>query len=257
MKAKKTKVKSRAKAEKERKNKRPERQKERDEWLQRRAKRREEREKSRAESGEPVKVKAKRDLRTHHGAEQVDAAILKLLGKSHRSKKAVGKGKQGVVNKKKVDTLQGTVGTGWKPGTREEAGEGWQQERKLKQKAEAEKSKKKKKTSKLTKTSGIPQAVPIVDEVGPHYADDGVHCRSGDGAVELGWPLKPDYALPSSCEEPPELASPLPDRSPLDPEAFCMKFFQVIKIVIKNNLVSLSLFTAKTSLVHCLHSCLS
>ena len=227
MKAKKTKVKSRAKAEKERKNKRPERQKERDEWLQRRAKRREERQKSRAESGEPVKVKAKRDLRTHHGAEQVDAAILKLLGKSHRSKKAVGKGKQGVVNKKKVDTLQGTVGTGWKPGTREEAGEGWQQERKLKQKAEAEKSNKKKKTSKLTKTSGIPQAVPIVDEVGPHYADDGVHCRSGDGAVELGWPLEPVYTAPSSGEEAVELASPLPAQNLLDPEAFCMKFFQV------------------------------
>ena len=67
----------------------------------------------------------------------------------------------------------------------------------------------------------------------------------------------PDYALPSSGEEAAELASPLPDQSPLDPEAFCMKFFQVIKVVIKNNLVSLSLFTAKTSLVHCLHSCLS
>ena len=39
----------------------------------------------------------------------------------------------------------------------------------------------------------------------------------------------PDYALPSSGEEAAELASPLPDQSPLDPEAFCMKFFQVIK----------------------------
>ena len=225
------KVKSRAKAEKERKNTREERQKERQRErkakLQRRAKRREEREKSRAESGEPVKVKAKRDLRTHHGAEQVDAAILKLLGKSYRSKKAVGKGKQGVVDKKKLDTMQGTVGTGWKPGTREEAGEGWQQERKLKQKAEAEKSKKKKKTSKLTKTSGILQAVPIVDEVGPHYADDGVHCRSGDGAVELGWPLETVYTAPSSGEEAVELALPLPAQNLLDPEAFCMKFFQV------------------------------
>ena len=39
----------------------------------------------------------------------------------------------------------------------------------------------------------------------------------------------PDYALPSSGEEAAELASPLPDQSPLDPEAFCMKFFQVRK----------------------------
>ena len=81
---------------------------------------------------------------------------------------------------------------------------------------------------------------------------DAVHSSSGDRAVELGWPLEPDYALPSSGEEAAELESPLPDQSPLDPEAFCMKFFQVIK---KNNLVSLSLFYAKSSLVHCLLSC--
>ena len=69
----------------------------------------------------------------------------------------------------------------------------------------------------------------LPDDLCSEFEADAVHSSSGDGAVELGWPLKPDYALPSSCEEPPELASPLPDRSPLDPEAFCMKFFQVIK----------------------------
>ena len=69
----------------------------------------------------------------------------------------------------------------------------------------------------------------LPDDLCSEFEADAVHSSSGDGAVELGWPLEPDYALPSSCEEPPELASPLPDRSPLDPEAFCMKFFQVIK----------------------------
>ena len=220
VKAKRMKVKSRAVAEKERKRKRPERQKEREARLQRRAKRREENEKSRTEREEPVvaKTKAKRNSRSHHGAEQVDAVILKLLGKSHKSKGAAGKGKKGVVNKEKVDTMQGTVGMKWKPGMREEAGEGWQLERKMKQKAEAEGSSKKKKTLKPTRTSDIHQAVPVVD-IGPDCEADGLHSSCGDRAVELGWP--------SSGEEAAELASPLPAQNQLDPEAFCMQFFQV------------------------------
>ena len=224
VKARRMKVKSRAKAEKERKDTRKERQKERqrerEAKLKRRAKRREEDKKSRAERGEPVvaKTKAKRSSRSHHGAEQVDAVILKLLGKSHKSKGAAGKGKKGVVNKKKVDTIQGTVGMKWKPGMREEAGEGWQLERKMKQKAEAEGSSKKKKTLKPTRTSDIHQAVRFVD-IGPDCEADGLHSSCGDRAVELGWP--------SSGEEAAELASPLPAQNQLDPEAFCMQFFQV------------------------------
>ena len=119
---KKKEVKSKAEAERDRKSNQPERQWKRDERLKRRAERREEEKQLRAERGEPpvVKAKSKRDAKSHHGAEQVDAIILKLLGKSIKSQKVTRKGKQSVVGKKKVDAQQETQ---WKPGMRPEGGE--------------------------------------------------------------------------------------------------------------------------------------
>ena len=149
VKAKRTKVKSRAEVERARQRRKAERQKRRADWLQRRADRRKEEKHRRAENGEPqvTKARSKRDPMSHHGTESVDTTILKLLGKSHKPKKVSGKGKTNKVEKKKVETQQGPEGPRWKPGVREEAREGWQEERKLKQQAEAESSSKKKKTT--------------------------------------------------------------------------------------------------------------
>ena len=74
---------SRSKVQRDRK--REERKKKREDRLQRR----EEEKQRQAEIGEPVvtKVKAKRVFKSNHGAEQVDATILKLLGKTQKSKK--------------------------------------------------------------------------------------------------------------------------------------------------------------------------
>ena len=88
-KAKKKKMKSRAKAEKERKKKRPERQKRKADKVKRRAQKKEEERLKRAERGEPEVIKVKKSAtNSHHGTEQIDSTILKLLRKSHKSKKA-------------------------------------------------------------------------------------------------------------------------------------------------------------------------
>ena len=78
---------SRSKVQRARKGE--ERKKKREEWLLMRAQRREEEKQRKAEMGEPLveKVKAKRDAKSHHGTEQVDATIIKLLGRSHKSHK--------------------------------------------------------------------------------------------------------------------------------------------------------------------------
>ena len=96
---KKRKVWSKSGSERERKAELPERKKKREDLsrkkkredlLKTRKQRREEKQRKK-EAGEPLvtKKKAKRDLKSHHGAEKVDATILKLLGKSHKSCKKV------------------------------------------------------------------------------------------------------------------------------------------------------------------------
>ena len=88
------KVKSKSAMERARKAQRLERQKERKAWLEMRAKRRKEEQQLRAEKGETqvTKAKPKRDPKSHHGTESVDTTILKLLGKSRKSKRVAGKG---------------------------------------------------------------------------------------------------------------------------------------------------------------------
>ena len=146
VKAKRKKVKSRAERERARKSERLERQLKREARLERRAARREEEKKRRAERGEPqsTKTRTKRDPKNHHGTESVDITILKLLGKSQKSKKVAGKGKADRVEKKNVGTQKRLEGTKWKPGMRSEPREGWQEERRLKQQAKVESSYKKK-----------------------------------------------------------------------------------------------------------------
>ena len=102
-KAKRKKMKSRAKAEKERKKKRPERQKRKADKVKRRAQKKEEERLKRAERGEPEVIKVKKSAtNSHHGTEQIDSTILKLLRKSHRSKKEVPQKKENKVGRPEV-----------------------------------------------------------------------------------------------------------------------------------------------------------
>ena len=153
VKAKRRKVESKTQAERARKLGKAERKKRRADRLQRRADRREEEKHRRAESGETLvtKAKSKRDPKSHHGTESVDTTILKLLGKSRKSKKVAAKSKKNLGEKKKVERVEAK----WKPGMRNEAREGWQEERKLRKKAEAERCSKKETTtgSTMPKTS--------------------------------------------------------------------------------------------------------
>ena len=226
VKAKRRKVKSRAVAEKERKNKRPERQKEREKWLQRRAKRRAEEKKSRAERGEPEEKKAKKGARkSNHGTEQIDATILKVLGRSRKTKTVASKPKA-----KKVEM----VAPNWKHGMREEKHEVPTSKKKGIKKLKASQVSPSKDNLHKTKTleerqpkSDVCQVLPIVD-VGPDHQADGGHSEgNGDEAEAPAWPLGSDCAAPSGGEEAAELASPQPAQNPLNPEAFCQKFFQV------------------------------
>ena len=229
------KVKSRAEAEKMRKSQRPERQKEesrrRAEKLKRRASRREEEKKSRAERGEPEVLKSKKSTRkSSHGTEEVDAIILKVLGRSQKTKK--------VAPKPKAEKVE-VAGTKWRHGMREEKHEVCTG-KKLKASQVSPSKDNLDKTKPLEErqpNSDVFQVLPIVD-VGPDYQADGGHLKSnGDGAEALAWPLAPDCAAPSCGEEAAELASPLlPAQNLLSPEAFCMKFYQV-----RNNFVSLTL----------------
>ena len=91
------------------------------------AAKREEEMKRRAEG--VTKVKAKRGPMCNHGSEQVDAIILKVLGKSSKSQRGTGKGQQSVVRKKKVDIQQEAK---WRPGMKV-AGERMQRMQKLRQ----------------------------------------------------------------------------------------------------------------------------
>ena len=78
---------SRSKVQRDRK--REERKRKREDRQVMRAQRRKEETQRKAERGEPIvtKVKAKRDFKSNRGEEQVDATILKLLGKTQKSKK--------------------------------------------------------------------------------------------------------------------------------------------------------------------------
>ena len=72
--------------------------------------------------------------------------------------------------------------------------------------------------------SDVCQVLPIVD-VGPDYQADGGHLEgNGNGAEALAWLLGPDCAAPTEAAE---LASTQPAQNSLDPEAFCLKFYQV------------------------------
>ena len=210
VKAKRQKVKSRAEAERVRKSKRAARKVTREARLERRADKREEEKQRRAEKGEPevTKTRTKRDPKSHHGTESVDITILKLLGKSQKSKKVAGKGKASGVEKKKVETQK------WKPGMREEPREGWQEERKLKQEAEKQKQKKK-----------LGVGVVLEDLGSDHEAD--LHWDPHEAAGSCSQETLPDSPpTPNVFSDVPS-SSTIPMHSPLEPMPPCMEFYQV------------------------------
>ena len=102
---------SRSKVQRDRK--REERKRKREDRQVMRAQRRKEETQRKAERGEPIvtKVKAKRDFKSNRGEEHVDATILKLLGKTQKSKKV---GPRRRVAKPEVAVPQ------WRHGMREE-----------------------------------------------------------------------------------------------------------------------------------------
>ena len=233
----KRKVLSKAGSERQRKAKLPERKKKREDLsrkkkredlLKTRTQRREEEKQRKEEAGEPLvaKKKAKRLLKGRHGAEQVDATILRLLRRSHKScKKVASKSKKSDLKTEELTAPK------WRHGMREERRESWSARAQLRKKIPSAKYLVKakaavsgqiaicseKKTFKPfsredeTQTEEQKQVkavheVPIVD-IGPDYEAEGGHCSSGDGAEEMVWPL--------------------PIQTPLEPMPPCMEFYQV------------------------------
>ena len=258
---------SRSKVQRDRK--REERKRKREDRQVMRAQRRKEETQRKAERGEPIvtKVKAKRDFKSNRGEEQVDATILKLLGKTQKSKKV---GPRRRVAKPEVAVPK------WRHGMREERHESRSVKAKSpketsvtekmrekirpaskeKMRRAAEKSKAKAAASGEMVISSeqqhpsfsrskskagaaevqhpkvdVHQVVPTVN-LGPDYEADGL-----DWAVEKQCKLVPmvdvgpDYeaegGLCGSGVGASELAWPLPVQAPLEPMPPCMAFYQV------------------------------
>ena len=239
----KRKVLSKAGSERQRKAKLPERKKKREDLsrkkkredlLKTRKERREEEKQRKKDAGEPLVTKKNaKNLKSHHGAEQVDATILRLLGRSHKScKKVAPKIKKMAPKSKNSDRkVEEVAGPKWRHGMREERRESWSARAQLRKKIPSAKYLVKakaavsgqivicseKKTFKPfsredeTQTEEQKQVkavheVPIVD-IGPDSEAEGRHCSSGDGAEDMVWPL--------------------PIQAPLEPMPPCMDFYQV------------------------------
>ena len=151
----------------------------------------------RREAGVVAEVRKKRPNKiSMKGTEKVDSTILKVLGKSPKSKvTAVAKGR----------------------GKREASKVVAQEERssRISRKIIHEKMQERKKRSKLP-------VLPCVD-LGPDLDADGPHFGNADGAMALVWPLGPDCSEPGSGDE----AWALPIQAPLEPMPPCLELFQV------------------------------
>ena len=224
------KVKSRSKGESrskvQRAKKGEERKKKREEWLLMRAQRRVEEKQRKAEMGEPVvkKVKAKRDPKSHHGAEQVDATIIKLLGRSHKSHKKMAP-------KSKDNNVEWVAGPKWRHGMREERNESRRVKAKPPKKTSEKMEKSKAKATVRQPKAGVQQVVPTVD-VGPDYEADKLDWAEEKQSklvsiVDVGPDFEADEGLCGSGDGAAELAWPLPIQAPLEAMPPCMEFYQV------------------------------
>ena len=211
-----------------RSRKREERKQKREERLLMRAQRREEEKQRKAEMGEPVeaKVKAKRDAKSHHGTEQVDATIIKLLGRSHKSHKKVA-----VKSKSKDKKVEEVAAPKWRHGMREERNESRRVKAKPPKKTSEKMEKSKAKATVRQPKAGVQQVVPTVD-VGPDYEADKLDWAEEKQSklvpiVDVGPDFEADEGLCGSGDGAAELAWPLPIQAPLEAMPPCMEFYQV------------------------------
>ena len=153
-----------------------------------------------------VEVRKKRPNKiSMKGTEKVDSTILKVLGKSPKSKVTlVAKGRCKSEASKVVAQEQNSS--------------------RILRKITHEKMQERKKRLKFPekKTAEKKQVLPCVD-LGPDYDAEGGNFCNGDGAVALAWPLGPDCTEPGSGDE----ASALPIQAPLELMPPCMELFQV------------------------------
>jgi hypothetical protein len=164
----------------------------------------------RREAGVVAEVRKRRPNKLRmKGTEMVDSTILKVLGKSPKSKvTALAKGR----------------------GKREAPKVVAQEERssRISRKIIHEKMQERKKRSKLPEKKSVEkkqpvcQVLPCVD-LGPDYDAEGGNFCNDDGAVALEWPLGPDCTEPGSGDE----ASALPIQAPLELMPPCMELSQV------------------------------
>ena len=156
-----------------------------------------EKERLRKEAGVVAEVRKRRPNKLRmKGTEMVDSTILKVLGKSPKSKvTAVAKGRR------KREALKVVA--------QEEKGS------RISRKITHEKMQERKKRSKSP-------VLPCVD-LGPDLDADGQHFGNADGAMALVWPLGPDCSEPGSGDE----AWALPIQAPPEPMPPCLELFQV------------------------------
>ena len=206
-----------------------ERKKKREEWLLMRAQRREEEKQRKADMGEPVvtKVKAKRDAKSHHGTEQVDTTIIKILGRSHKTHKKLAV-------KSKGEKVEEVAGPKWRHGMREEKHES----RRVRAQPQKKSSEKVESKSRAAGEIIISSEVEsTAEERQPKVVPTGNKADKLDWAEEKQSKLVPivdiglDYeahgGLGSSGVGTTELAWPLPNQAPLQLMPPCMEFYQV------------------------------
>ena len=187
------KTRSSAKSERARKAAKEERKKVIKKKQEQNAAKQKEEERLRKEAGVVAEVRKKRPNNISiKGTEKVDSTILKVLGKSPKSKVAAVAKSRG----------------------KREASKVVPQEEKFSRKIIHEKMQERKKRSKSP-------VLPCVD-LGPDLDADGPYFGNADGAMALVWPLGPDCSEPGSGE-----AGALSIQAPMEPMPPCMELFQV------------------------------
>ena len=200
------KTRSSAKSERARKAARAEKKLKMEEKQEQNAAVQKEKERLRKEAGVVAEVRKKWPNKiSMKGTEKVDSTILKVLGKSPKSKVTpVAKGR-GKSEAPKVVAQE-------------------QNSSRILRKITHEKMQERKKRLKFPekKTAEKKQVLPCVD-LGPDYDAEGGNFCNGDGAVALAWPLGPDCTEPGSGDE----AWALPIQAPLELMPPCMELSQV------------------------------
>ena len=188
---------SSAKSERARKAAREERKKVIQKKQEQNAAKQKEEERLRKEAGVVAEVRKKRPNNISiKGTEKVDSTILKVLGKSPKSKVAAVAKSRGKREASKVVPQE-------------------KKSSRISRKIIHEKMQERKKRSKSP-------VLPCVD-LGPDLDADGPHFGNADGAMALVWPLGPDCSEPGSGDE----AWALPIQAPLEPMPPCLELFQV------------------------------